>query len=147
MLGNLSDAEDVAQTVFVQVLANPDGARQASSPLAWLIQIARHRCLDLLKTSRRRDVLLRQAAARPANDVTTSRPIAGSDARELSALEECLARLDADSRALVVMRFHHELCYEEISKLTATAPGTLRVRLARTLLQLRRSLLDRGVAL
>jgi RNA polymerase sigma-70 factor, ECF subfamily len=147
MLGNVTDAEDVAQTVFVQVLANTEGARQASSPLAWLLQIARHRCLDLLKTSRRREVLLRQAAPRPANDAEPTPFANGRDARELCALEECMDRLDAETRALVVMRFHDELRYEEIARLTATAPGTLRVRLTRALVQLRKSLLDRGVSL
>jgi len=43
------------------------------------------------------------------------------------------------------LRFHDELSYEDMSRLTSDTPGALRVRLVRALPVLRRCLESKGV--
>jgi RNA polymerase sigma factor (sigma-70 family) len=142
MLGNAADGDDVSQTVFVQAFQRLHGVAQATSPRAWLLAIARHRCLDRLKAARRapptveHDELCADPALPRARD---------DDPRVREALDDCLDRLDARTRAVVVLRFHDELSYDEISALTADTAGALRVRIARALPAIRRCLETKGV--
>jgi RNA polymerase sigma factor (sigma-70 family) len=145
MLGNAMEAEDVSQTVFVQALQ--DLSRLSAPHIAriWLRGIARHRCLDRVR-ARRRDLQL-ITSSDLCSLVEGQSPVAhaDNDPRIARALDECLDCLDARSREVLVLRYHDELSFEEISRLTSDTPGALRVRLARALSALRRCLESKGV--
>lgn len=145
MLGNHADVDDVSQTVFVQAFQCLKDLPGIRSTRAWLLGIARHRCLDRLKAIRREPQVLDDSDLRVVADQRPAAPLAGGDPRVSKALDDCLDRLDARSRAVLVMRFHDELSYDEISKLSVDTPGALRVRLARTLSALRRCLESKGM--
>ncbi|HOD84038.1 MAG: ECF RNA polymerase sigma factor SigE [Planctomycetes bacterium ADurb.Bin126] len=65
---SVHDSEDILQEVFVRVLANRDGVRDAGSVTAWLYQITRNAIADY---HRRRAAAVR-AMARIATDVPES---------------------------------------------------------------------------
>ena len=145
MLGNPVEAEDVSQTVFAQALQ--DLGRLSAPHIAhvWLRGIARHRCLDRLRARRRDLQLIASDELCSLVDRPSPVELASDDPRIARALDECLDCLDARSREVLVLRYHDELSFEEISKLTSDTPGALRVRLARTLPALRRCLESKGV--
>jgi RNA polymerase sigma-70 factor (ECF subfamily) len=145
MLGSHADIDDVSQTVFVQAFQCLKDLPRIRSARAWLLGIARHRCLDRLKAIRRGPMVLDDRDLRMVADQRPAAPLAGGDPRVSKALDDCLDHLDARSRAVLVMRFHDELSYDEISKLNVDTPGALRVRLARTLSALRRCLERKGM--
>lgn len=70
-----------------------------------------------------------------------------SDPLASRALEDCLDTLDERSRAVLLLRFHDDLPYEEISAILGDSAGALRVRVARSLPLLRRCLELKGVTL
>jgi RNA polymerase sigma factor (sigma-70 family) len=145
MLGNTMEAEDVSQTVFAQALK---GLGRLSAPhfaRVWLRGIARHRCLDRLRERRRDFRLITNSDLCSLVDGRCPGGQADNDPRIARALDECLDCLDARSRQVLVLRYHDELSFEEISKLTSDTPGALRVRLARALPALRRCLESKGV--
>lgn len=138
LLGSDADGDDAAQTVFVQAFADLDRLAEVDSPRAWLLAIARHRCLDRLKALRRGARLAELQHGYAATEAALGNPRdEATDPRMRRALDDCLDRLDARTRALLVLRFHDELSYDEISALTSDTPGALRVRLARSLPALR----------
>ncbi|MEZ4360585.1 MAG: RNA polymerase sigma factor [Kofleriaceae bacterium] len=149
MLGNDADGDDVAQTVFVQAFSDIKNLSRVRNARAWLLAVSRHRCLDRLKTVRRRAQSVADEELRSLADVGAAaqlpEPLASADPRVTRALDECLDRLDARSRALLVLRFHDELSYDEISELTSDSAGSLRVRMARALPALRQCLESKGV--
>jgi RNA polymerase sigma-70 factor (ECF subfamily) len=124
--------EDVASTVFTTALAQL-GRFRGDGPFAgWLFQIARNAVRDVQ----------RRPPGMPLPDVTTAsepdaeeRFLAYERARELHALIRLLA---PDQQHLLALRFGAGLAFDEIGAIVGAAPGTMRVRLHRTLEQLRR---------
>jgi len=145
ILGNHAEADDVSQTVFAQAFQGMKALSGVHSVRAWLRAIARNRCLDHMKALRRAPEILSDDDLAVAADRHLANSVTDNDPRIRKALDECLDCLDARSRALLVLRFHDELSYDEIGKLTSDKPGALRVRLARALPILRRCLEQKGV--
>jgi len=55
LVGNPADAEDVLQETLVQAWRGIGGVRAPGNVRAWLLQVARNRCRDFLKSAQRRD--------------------------------------------------------------------------------------------
>lgn len=93
------------------------------APEAWLLTIARHRALAHLRRSRRG----RRASQRlrpPRVEVEGDRD-AVLDTRRL------LARLPADDRVLLVLRFVHGYSAEELAQVWSITPEAARKRVSR----------------
>jgi RNA polymerase sigma-70 factor (ECF subfamily) len=145
LLGNAIEAEDVSQTVFAHAFRDLKALSSPHAARLWLRGIARHRCLDRLRARRRDLQIIDESAVCAVTDREPAVVSADSDPRVGKALAECLDGLDSRSREVLVLRFHDELSFEEISKLTHDTPGALRVRVARALPALRRCLEGKGV--
>src|SRR5687767_12948272 len=52
LLRDRSKAEDAMQDVFAKALEHYEGFRQESSPVTWLVKIATHHCLNVLRAER-----------------------------------------------------------------------------------------------
>lgn len=144
-LGNTAEAEDVSQTVFAQAFQDLKSLDSPHVARVWLRGIARHRCLDRLRARRRDFQIVDDGDLCAIVDRQPCLALSDSDPRVGQALDECLDCLDERSREVLVLRFHDELTFEEISKLTHDSPGALRVRLSRALPALRRCLEAKGV--
>jgi RNA polymerase sigma-70 factor (ECF subfamily) len=141
-------AEDVVQQVFLEAYRDLDGFEGRSSERAWLLGIAIHRCLDLLKTQQRRLKLIEsnEQAVLDFKDPGAS-PIERLDrARLTTALDECLKRLSPDVRATVLLRFQTGSTYEELAIPLAASADALQIRVSRALPILRRCLESKGWA-
>ena len=141
-LSNDAEAEDVMQLVFLQACEDFSSFRAECSPRHWLLSIARHRCLDRLKHNQRASLTPTQApepVAPPPVDEALARSQA---ARELAL---CLDGLPDHARVAIVLRYHDDLSYEEIERLTGVKVGALRVRVLRALPLLKACLEGKGV--
>jgi RNA polymerase sigma-70 factor (ECF subfamily) len=147
MLGNQADADDVAQVVFVQAFEGLRDLSKADSARAWLFGIARHRCLDRLRSRKRGPLPVGDDELHRAIDAEAPAALAPRDAGAVKALDDCLDALEERSRAVVLLRFQDGVPYDEISALTGDSTGALRVRVNRALPALRRCLEGKGVTL
>jgi RNA polymerase sigma-70 factor (ECF subfamily) len=132
-------AEDVHQQVFVEAYRDLPRFQQRSHLRTWLLGIARHRCLDAVKTGRRWQNRYKNDT--PA-DVTDDTPLPADDIdqrRMIDALQHCLGELAPSSRSAVLLRFRESLSYEEMASLSTEKAGTLQQRVARSMPVLRRS--------
>ena len=151
MLGNRAEAEDVAQEVFITVFKTIDTFREESKFSTWLYRVAVNHCKNRIKyLSRRHD------RDRDELDETTNRSVAASGAigapppsapdRALEGaqleklMQEAIASLDDDQRVVVVLRDVEDLSIEEICEITGLPDGTVKSRLHRARLVLRKKL-------
>jgi RNA polymerase sigma-70 factor, ECF subfamily len=141
-------AADVHQTTFVQAYEGLLSFGRRSSLRTWLFGIARHRCLDALKSKRRRERRVEPRAELPevaaAGADPGDRMAAEAAAR---ALEQCLERLAPAARTAVLLRYQEGFSYLEMARVCRERPATLRVRVCRALPLLRACLESGGVTL
>lgn len=123
--GNMADAEDVAQTVFIR-LAGATG--EIANVESYLYRAAINGALDVVRR-RRREVELE-----PAFEIASSSPI-GSPDRQLSSgelrgwLRNALAKLTPSSAELFILRYVEELDNGEIAKVVGSSRAVIAVRL------------------
>jgi RNA polymerase sigma-70 factor, ECF subfamily len=130
MLGDPSDAEDVAQDVAVQlwrVLATFTGASAFST---WLYRIVVNRCLNhqRARASPARNTAPLLEADHPTSAGPEQRVL---DAARLDAATSALGALPAEQRAALVLCQIEGLTYREAAAIINTSEAALRSRLER----------------
>jgi len=150
MLGNRHEAEDVAQEVFITVFKTIDTFREESKFSTWLYRVAVNHTKNRIKylarrQDRNRDEL--DEMSHDANNATNGVPVrARQPDRALEGaqmevlLQEAIASLDDDHRQVVVLRDIEDLSIEEICEITELPDGTVKSRLHRARLVLRKKL-------
>jgi RNA polymerase sigma-70 factor (ECF subfamily) len=151
MLGSREEAEDVSQEVFITIFKYIDSFRGDSKFSTWLYRITVNHCKNRIKYLSRRhdrrqseydDQLTRQGAdAGLAAPNAMPRPDSYVESVELGSLmQACLATLDEEHRTLIVLRDVEELSYEEICRITNLPEGTVKSRLHRARMALRKKI-------
>jgi RNA polymerase sigma-70 factor, ECF subfamily len=126
ILRDATEAEDLAQNVFVQVFKSADRYRVEAKFSTWLFTIARNLCLNELRRRSRHPAESLEAAGE-AQEESPGRQF--EDKRELSApdhllrdeltakVEDALASLPENQRTAILLFKEQEMSYEEISKI------------------------------
>ena len=123
--GNVSDAEDVLQTVFLRMVRRDDSAEAIERPENYLRRAAVHAALDLVRARRLSvEVDLERLPA-----ATGSWPDQG-DLRDL--LRQELSELPARSAEIFTLRFFEGLTNPEIADALGISSITVAVTLHRT---------------
>jgi len=139
LVGNRSEAEDIAQEVFVTVFKSIETFRGEAKFSTWLLRIATNHAKNRIKyLSRRPGAGAEEADEESLSDqpralqAQVAAPDALMEAAELgSLLERAIAQLDEDQRLLMILRDVEELAYEEICEITGLPEGTVKSRLHR----------------
>jgi RNA polymerase sigma-70 factor (ECF subfamily) len=130
-------AEEVRQRVFIDVYRDLPTFGGHASLRAWVFGIARHRCFDVTKKHRRWTDRFKNEP--PEDEPDDREPERELDRGRLAKiLAACLAKLAPAAREAVVLRYHHDLSYDEASAIAGDHAGTLQQRVARALPALRR---------
>jgi RNA polymerase sigma-70 factor (ECF subfamily) len=123
MLRDATEAEDLAQAVFVQVFKSASRYEVASKFSTWLFTIARNLCLNELRR-RSRHPTDSLEGGRPApedqpqqfEDKKTASPPEGLLQGELEAkIEEAVAGLPENQRLAILLCRQEDLSYEDIA--------------------------------
>jgi len=123
--GNVADAEDVLQTVFLRMARRDDSADAVERPENYLRRAAVHAALDLVRA--RRSSAEIELDHLPAG--RNSSPDQG-DLREL--FRRALSELPARSAEIFTLRFFEGLTNPEIAKTLGISSITVAVTLHRT---------------
>ncbi|MFA5807985.1 MAG: sigma-70 family RNA polymerase sigma factor [bacterium] len=151
MLPDREDALDAAQEVFLSAWRNLKGFRGEAALSTWLLRIAANRCLNRI---RRRKSLSEHEAPWPEpageeGEGPIFQPVGSkvdypdriAENREMGEiLAEALSRLDPGSRWMVLLSDVEGFSYEEIAALAEVPVGTVKSRLHRARMALRRML-------
>jgi RNA polymerase sigma-70 factor (ECF subfamily) len=114
--------EDLVQETHLRVFRNLHRYRGRASVKTWVFSIARNLCLDHLRAagrSRLRLVDAPEPAAAPRDDERRAR------------VEHALARLDPQTRTLLVLWAWRGLSYRQIARRCGVSPTGMSRRLAR----------------
>jgi RNA polymerase sigma-70 factor (ECF subfamily) len=153
MVGERADAEDMAQEVFLKAYRGLSGFRGGSRFSTWLYAIASHHCLNHLAS---REFRMRRAGG-PGNpsgadgETPTSvldrladespGPDAVAERRDLRrAIQRELLHLTRDHRIVLILRDVQGMTYEDIAEALGVELGTVRSRLHRARMELKRRL-------
>jgi RNA polymerase sigma-70 factor (ECF subfamily) len=149
MLSNREEAQDVAQEVFITVFKTIDTFRGDAKFSTWLYRVTVNHCKNRIKYLSRRhdrdrdelDENVREtngAIATPVRAPQPDRALEGAQTEVL--LQAAIQTLDEDQRAVVILRDVEDLSIEEICEITGLADGTVKSRLHRARLALRKKL-------
>jgi RNA polymerase sigma-70 factor, ECF subfamily len=125
MIRDLSEAEDVAQNVFVQAYKAASRYEANAKFSTWLFTIARNFCLNELRRRGRHPAESMDAAVGPDDDSpvrqiedrTVTGPPEALLRRELEQqVQAALAELPENQRTALLLFQQEEMSYEEISK-------------------------------
>jgi RNA polymerase sigma-70 factor (ECF subfamily) len=125
LLRDPSKAEDAMQDVFAKALEHWTGFRAEASPLTWLVKIATHHCLNVLRGERAgwRGRFEREERARTAASD-------GPQVLEMRDLvQKMLARFDTETQAAAIHYHVDEMTLEEVAALLGRSVPTVRKRL------------------
>jgi len=155
MLGNRAEAEDVAQEVFITVFKTIDTFREESKFSTWLYRVAVNQCKNRIKYlarrhDRDRDELDETTQGSGSNGAIGSAvprspdsALAGMQMEQV--LRDAINDLDEDQRLVVILRDVEDLSIEEICAITDMPDGTVKSRLHRARLALRKKLQRHGI--
>jgi RNA polymerase sigma-70 factor (ECF subfamily) len=145
MLGTNSDAEDIAQQVFVRVWKNAKRYEPRAKFTTWLLKITRNLVFNELRRRARHPAVPLQSETgeeeRPIKDEHVVAPDASLLEQELQqAVDAAIANLPETQRMAVVLRRYEELSYEEIAETLEQSVSAVKSLLFRARTELRESL-------
>jgi RNA polymerase sigma-70 factor, ECF subfamily len=138
MLKVRSDAEDLLQEVFVQVWRQAQSySVQRGSPEAWIVNIARSRAIDKIRSIRRmeKSFVLTDDPARAESSDNVESSAAESEAR--MAMNSALANLPETQRKVLELAYFDGLTQTEIANRLAEPLGTVKTRMRSGIQRLR----------
>jgi RNA polymerase sigma-70 factor (ECF subfamily) len=130
MLKARSDAEDLLQEVFVQVWRQAQGySAERGSPEAWIINIARSRAIDKIRSIRRmqKSLVLTDDPARVESSENVESSAADSETR--LAMNSAMANLPETQRKVLELAYFDGLTQSEIADRLAEPLGTVKTRM------------------
>lgn len=152
MVGDYDEARELAQEAFTRALMKLDSFRGDAQPYTWLFRIAMNLAISRLRKDGRRRVFSIDAGrnGRAGDEVQASglldrasvaRSQSPADVVERREEHEqvlaALGRLDAEYRAILVMRDVEGFDYQQMADVLSLPLGTLKSRLFRARLALR----------
>ena len=151
MVGNSDDALDLSQEAFLNAWKGLGSFKGDSAFSTWLYRLASNACLDFLRSRKRRQDTTGsplsldddEAPPPPADD--SARPDLQLERKErVQALHRALDALPVHHRQVIVMRELSGLSYQEISEALELDLGTVKSRLTRARLALKKILSEDG---
>jgi RNA polymerase sigma-70 factor (ECF subfamily) len=131
MLGDPYEAEDAAQETFLRAyraMRRYDPNRPFAT---WLLSIASHYCIDLIRRRRMRLVPIDSLPGEVIPDPGITPETALRESEEQQQMQELLAELSPTDRSAVVLYYWYEYSYEEIAAALSLTVSAVKSRLHR----------------
>lgn len=152
MLRHEQDAEDVTQQTFLSALENLGGFRGDAGFATWLLRIATHAALKIIRKRKGLNTVSLEEATEPTDDYdniphpeyiadwrqSPEQLVPKNEIRRL--LEDALAKLDEKHRLVFLLRDVEGLSVKETAESLGLSEANTKVRLLRARLQLREQL-------
>lgn len=130
-LRDRTTAEELAQDVFLRLHRNLDRV-DPERVVPWLRRVTANRCIDEARRRKRRPEVPLEAVPEPAG------PAPGGDLLLEERLRRLVAALPAQARIVVLLHFQEDMTLEEIADVLGLSLNTVKSRLHRSLVLLRR---------
>jgi RNA polymerase sigma factor (sigma-70 family) len=142
IIGNREQAEDILQDAYLKIWRIAEDYKQSlSPPIAWMGIIVRSRALDVMRKNATEKHLQGSDIdddTIQALDETADNPMDTALASEQAwALHECLKKIDAKPREVLVQAYFKDLSHGELATQLSLPLGTVKTWIRRSLEQLR----------
>jgi RNA polymerase sigma-70 factor (ECF subfamily) len=155
MLGNMEEAKDLAQEVFLTVFESVKDLREEVKFGAWLTQVTLNHCRNRWKYLKRRQYFNSNSLDDPweTEDGNMAKAFYdSSDNPEVlyekkmiqQFIQTGLLKLEEDQRELIILRDLQGFSYQEIGELLGIPEGTIKSKLHRARMDLK-GILERSV--
>ena len=146
--GSPEDAADIVQEVFLRAWRSIESFRGDSGFSTWLFRITMNMCVDFARHKhaqpQTQSMVDEEENERPMPD-TAPTPEEHLENRELGReLAEALEEISEEHRRIVLLRDVSGMSYTEIAEVLEISEGTVKSRLSRARIALRKVLLKRG---
>lgn len=139
-LGNVSDAEDVTQHVFVEAWRTRDRFDPSRGPLpAWLVGITRHAIADAHARRTRSSEGTRAVAAEVGLEGEQHHDVTDHLVQGI-LVADAIADLGEPQGTIIALAFYEDLTHHQIADRTGLPLGTVKSHIRRSLLHLRNHL-------
>ncbi|MCI7243190.1 MAG: RNA polymerase sigma factor [Lachnobacterium sp.] len=135
MMGNISDAEDVTQTVFLKAWEKKPDFRDADHEIAWILTTTRNQCKDIHKSFYRRKRADLENAPEPQVTLETQMD---------SEIWEALQSLAEKYRMVLYLYYYEGYSVRELSVILSRRESTLQTQLATGRKQMKSLLESKG---
>jgi RNA polymerase sigma-70 factor (ECF subfamily) len=133
LTGNQDLSDELLSELFVKLVGKIASYKGGSFD-SWVFRIASNIFHDHLRSKQRKKKLLDVHRKHIKSQVTEDKK---SDDERIDVLQTQLARMDSDTRELIILRFYSELSFKEIAKMRSEPIGTTLAKLHRGLKKLR----------
>jgi RNA polymerase sigma-70 factor (ECF subfamily) len=139
MLDDAGEAEDVLQMAFIRVYQLKEKFKGDETGFRrWLYRITINLCIDVQR--KRHPTLRLEHLIGKGNEPAVDFSASGLEAKD--ELSRVLRGLESKQRAVVVLRFLHDLSYEEIARTLDIPLGTVKSRLNTAMKTLQKKVLE-----
>lgn len=149
LLGDQEDARDAAQDTFLKAYRSLRRFRGESRFATWLYRIAVNTGLSVRRSRKARPRLVSLSSAGSVESAFDP-PAATGEASEMASMseqaqmaQEALLRLEEEQRQIIVLHDVNGCSYAEIAEILGCASGTVKSRLHRARMRLRRAVMGR----
>lgn len=143
--GSHHDAEEVTQTAFLKAWQGIRSFQGKAAFSSWLYRLTANAAIDLLRRRRAPTLSLDDPDLPPLADRDPGPEEVSLAAERRRLLWQAIDRLPEAQRAPLVLREMEGLSYREIAQALDLEEGTVKSRLARARLLLRRLLVENGL--
>ncbi len=150
ILRDSHEAEDAVQEALLKAYRKIDTFSKEASFSTWVFTILNHVCLDILRKKKRhgedKHMSLHQESKDEENyevqieDTSPGPEEAYRQKKAMEAVSDAIETLSEEHRVMIVLRDVQGMDYEEIAKITGLPPGTVKSRINRARLALRKIL-------
>ena len=148
MCGNAEDAFDLSQEAFLRAWRGLAQYQFEAEFSTWLYRLTRNVCIDHLRRRKREDTVpLEQEQDGEVIVLPIPDGAPGPEERALHeekrrVLAEAMLSLPEEQREILILRVVNDLSYEQIAQILDLQLGTVKSRLARARMQLKKNLAD-----
>mgnify|MGYP002678444986 FL=1 len=135
LMGNISDAEDVTQTVFLKAWEKKPDFRDSDHEIAWILTTTRNQCKDIHKSFYRRKRTDLENAPEPQVTLETQMD---------SEIWEALQSLTEKYRMVLYLYYYEGYSVRELSVILGRRESTLQTQLATGRKQIKSLLESKG---
>lgn len=135
LMGNISDAEDVTQTVFLKAWEKKPDFRDSDHEIAWILTTTRNQCKDIHKSFYRRKRADLENAPEPQVTLETQMD---------SEIWEALQSLVEKYRMVLYLYYYEGYSVRELSVILGRRESTLQTQLATGRKQMKSLLESKG---
>ncbi len=133
---NAEDARDLAQEVFIKAFENLVSFRRESSLKTWLYRIATNHCINHVKASANTKQFVEITDSVKLTRATAQ--VALEEKEQRDHFRHLVTKLPPKQRAILELRIHEQLSYEEIATMSNRSVSTIKASVFFALEKLRK---------